>query len=89
MTTCARPRLAELVRLKRPEALPVAYAGLTRPDYHLVMTAARALEGETDKPKATAALLAALARVTARGPRHLARSARGDPDAADRNGRGG
>lgn len=59
--------LDELVRLKRPEALPVAYDALTRPDYHLVMTAAQALEAETDRAKATKALLAALARVTAEG----------------------
>lgn len=59
--------LEELTRLKRPEALPVAYEALTRPDYHLVMTAAQALAAETDRPKATAALLAALARLTAQG----------------------
>ncbi len=59
--------LAELVRLKRLEALPVAYDALTRPDYHLVITAARALEADTDQPKATAALLAALARITREG----------------------
>ena len=59
--------LEELARLKRPEALAVAYDGLTRPDYQLVMTAARALEAETDKSKATKALLASLARVTAEG----------------------
>ncbi len=59
--------LEELARLKRPEALAVAYAALARPDYQLVMTAARALEAEADKPKATKALLAALARVTAEG----------------------
>ena len=59
--------LDELARLKRPEALPVAYDALTRPDYHLVMTAARALEAETDKPKATAALLAAMTRITREG----------------------
>ncbi len=59
--------LDELVRLKRPEALPVAYDALTRPDYHLVMTAAQALEAETDRAKATKALLTALTRVTAEG----------------------
>jgi cyclophilin family peptidyl-prolyl cis-trans isomerase len=59
--------LAELARLKRPEALSVAYAALMRPDYHLVMTAARALEAETDKAKATAALLAAMGRITGEG----------------------
>lgn len=59
--------LEELARLKRPEALPVAYDALMRPDYHLVITAARALEAEADKAKATFALLAALARITREG----------------------
>jgi len=59
--------LEELARLKRPEALPVAYDALMRPDYHLVITAARALEAEADKAKATVALLAALARITREG----------------------
>lgn len=59
--------LEELARLKRPEALAVAYDGLTRPDYQLVMTAARVFEAETDTPKATKALLMSLARVTAEG----------------------
>jgi cyclophilin family peptidyl-prolyl cis-trans isomerase len=40
---------------------------LTRPDYQLLITAARALEAETDKGKATTALLAAMARVTREG----------------------
>lgn len=56
--------LAELVRLKRPEALAVAYDGLTRPNYHLVMTSARALAAETDKPKAAKALVTAMLRLT-------------------------
>ena len=56
--------LEELARLKRPEALPVAYDALSRPDYQLVITAARALEAEADKAKATTALLAAMARIT-------------------------
>jgi peptidyl-prolyl cis-trans isomerase B (cyclophilin B) len=59
--------LEELVRLKRPEALAVAYDGLTRPDFQLQMTAARALAAELDRAKATAALLAALERLTAQG----------------------
>ena len=59
--------LDELSRLKRPEALPVAYDALARPDYHLVMTAAEALAAESDRPKATTALLVALARLTAQG----------------------
>lgn len=59
--------LDELVRLKRPEALDVAYEGLTRPDYQLVMTSARALAADTDKPKAMQALSAALLRLTLHG----------------------
>ncbi len=59
--------LEELVRLKRSEALAVAYDALARPDYRLVMTAAGALEAESDRVKATKALLAALARLTAEG----------------------
>ena len=59
--------LEDLVRLKRPEALAVAYDGLARPDYQLQMTAARALAAETDRGKATAALLTALERLTAQG----------------------
>ncbi len=59
--------LEDLVRLKRPEALAVAYDGLARPDYQLQMTAARALAAETDRAKATAALLTALERLTAQG----------------------
>jgi cyclophilin family peptidyl-prolyl cis-trans isomerase len=59
--------LDELVRLKRPEALTVAYEGLTRPDYQLVMTSARALAADTDGAKATRALTTALFRLTLQG----------------------
>ena len=59
--------LDELVRLKRPEALAVAYEALSRPDYQLVMTAARALAAETDKPKAAKALSGAILRLTLEG----------------------
>jgi cyclophilin family peptidyl-prolyl cis-trans isomerase/HEAT repeat protein len=59
--------IEELARLKRAEALVLAYEALTRPDYQLVMTAARTLAAETDKAKATAALIAALERLTAQG----------------------
>jgi cyclophilin family peptidyl-prolyl cis-trans isomerase/HEAT repeat protein len=59
--------IEELARLKRPEALVLAYEALTRPDYQLVMTAARTLAAETDKAKATAALIPALERLTAQG----------------------
>jgi cyclophilin family peptidyl-prolyl cis-trans isomerase/HEAT repeat protein len=59
--------IEELSRLKRAEALVLAYEALSRPDYQLVMTAARTLAAETDKPKATAALIGALERLTAQG----------------------
>lgn len=59
--------LDELVRLKRPEALAVAYEGLTRPDYQLVMTSARALAADTDTPRAMKALTTALLRLTLHG----------------------
>jgi len=59
--------LDELARLKRPEALAVAYEALTRSDYQLVMTAARALAAETDKPKAAKALSIAMLRLTLAG----------------------
>lgn len=59
--------LEELTRLKRPEALAVAYDALTRPDYQLVMTAARALAAETERPKAAKALSIALLRLTLEG----------------------
>lgn len=59
--------LGELVRLKRAEALPVAYEGLNRSDYQLVMTSARALAAETDKARATRALTSALLRLTLSG----------------------
>ena len=73
--------LDELARLKRPEALAVAYEALTRPDYQLVMTAARALAAETDRAQGRQGALVASLAPHARGQRHVARSARGDPDA--------
>ena len=59
--------LAQLVSLKRTEALSVAYDGLSRPDYQLVMTAARALAAEPDKAKATKALTSTMLRLTLSG----------------------
>lgn len=59
--------LDELVRLKRAEALAVAYEGLNRNDYQLVMTSARALATETDKAKATKALTSAILRLSLSG----------------------
>jgi cyclophilin family peptidyl-prolyl cis-trans isomerase/HEAT repeat protein len=69
--------LSELVRLKRPEALTVAVESLTRRDYQLLLTAARALDIGDSSPaslesaraslelQVTQALLEALDRVTA------------------------
>jgi cyclophilin family peptidyl-prolyl cis-trans isomerase/HEAT repeat protein len=50
--------------LRRHEADPVYLEALAARDYQLISTAARALAGAPDKPKAVAALLAALKRVT-------------------------
>jgi cyclophilin family peptidyl-prolyl cis-trans isomerase/HEAT repeat protein len=57
--------LAALVANASPEVTAVALEALTRPDYQLVIAAARALAKATDKARVSAALLAALARVTA------------------------
>ena len=57
--------LGELVTLKRPEAVPLALDALARPDYQLVMTAARALACRQAKERAVPALLQALERLTA------------------------
>lgn len=59
--------LDELVRLKRAEALAVAYEGLNRNDYQLVMTSARALAADSDKAKATKALTGTMLRLTLSG----------------------
>ena len=69
--------LDELVRLKRPEALAIAYDGLKRGDFQLVMTSARALAADTDKRKATQALSTAMLRMT-----FLARDTSRDPRVA-------
>jgi cyclophilin family peptidyl-prolyl cis-trans isomerase/HEAT repeat protein len=57
--------LSELLALKRPEAARLALDGLTKADYQLVMTSARALAGHANRGEATAALVTALARITA------------------------
>ena len=57
--------LTALVDLKRPERTAVALESLTRSDYQLVLTAARALDDPAAAPKAAPALIAALARITA------------------------
>jgi cyclophilin family peptidyl-prolyl cis-trans isomerase/HEAT repeat protein len=57
--------LSELASHKRAEATAVALDALTRPDYQLVITAARALRDPADKDRSVPALLQALARITA------------------------
>ena len=56
--------LAALIDLKRPEAAAVAITQLSRPDYQLIITAARALEDQGNATKATTALFTALGRIT-------------------------
>jgi cyclophilin family peptidyl-prolyl cis-trans isomerase/HEAT repeat protein len=56
--------LTALIELKRPEAITTAIGQLSRQDYQLIITAARALEDKAIAPKATPALLAALSRIT-------------------------
>jgi cyclophilin family peptidyl-prolyl cis-trans isomerase/HEAT repeat protein len=57
--------VAELVALKRPEAIPLALDALTRTDYQLLITSARALADSPDKERAAAALRQTLARINA------------------------
>ena len=56
--------LASLIDLKRPEAVTVALEALTRRDYQLIITAARAVEDRTLAATATMPLLTALGRIT-------------------------
>jgi cyclophilin family peptidyl-prolyl cis-trans isomerase len=56
--------LSELTRLKTPEAVEVALEAITRSDYQLLLTAARALATATARERAVPALVAALQRVT-------------------------
>jgi len=56
--------LASLIDLKRLEAAAIAITQLSRPDYQLTITAARALEDKSNTPKATSALVTALGRIT-------------------------
>ena len=56
--------LTALVELKRPEAASAAIDSLSRADYQLVMTAARALEDQSHAAKAAPALVTALGRIT-------------------------
>ncbi|HYE87545.1 MAG TPA: peptidylprolyl isomerase [Vicinamibacterales bacterium] len=56
--------LASMMDGKRPEAVDVAIASLSRPDYQLILTAVRALDGAPLAAKATQPLLTALSRIT-------------------------
>jgi cyclophilin family peptidyl-prolyl cis-trans isomerase/HEAT repeat protein len=57
--------LSSLIDLKRPEAIPLALASLSRPDYQLIITSTRALQDKANADKAISPLLASLGRVTA------------------------
>jgi cyclophilin family peptidyl-prolyl cis-trans isomerase/HEAT repeat protein len=57
--------LSSLIELKKPEAITLAIASLSRPDYQLIITATKALEDKALAEKAAPALLTALGRVTA------------------------
>jgi len=56
--------LTALIELKRPEAVTVALDALTRPDYQLILTAARALDDKAIVATTTTPLVTALARIT-------------------------
>ena len=57
--------LSAMVDLKSPNVSTAAIASLSRPDYQLIVTAARALEDKANAPKATTPLVTALGRITA------------------------
>ena len=57
--------LPPLRRLKKADSDPAFIAALARPDYQLVLTAATALKGAPPDKDLTAALVAALERITA------------------------
>jgi cyclophilin family peptidyl-prolyl cis-trans isomerase len=57
--------IAELVRLKSPDAVSAALDALARPDYQLIITAAGALAAAPDKQRAIDALTAAYTRIAA------------------------
>ena len=56
--------LTSMIELKRPEAAAVAITQLSRSDYQLIVTAARALEDKSNAPRATSPLLTSLGRIT-------------------------
>jgi cyclophilin family peptidyl-prolyl cis-trans isomerase/HEAT repeat protein len=57
--------LGQLVSIRHPETVRVAIEALSRSDYQLVQTAARALHDRAHRTDAMPALLSALARITA------------------------
>jgi len=57
--------LGQLVEIRHPDAVRVAIDALSRPDYQLVQTAARALHDRVHRAQTLPALLTALARLTA------------------------
>lgn len=59
--------LEALLAAHAPEAAALGVEALGRGDYQLLQAAARAAASDTDRPRATTALLAALARVTTEG----------------------
>ena len=70
--------LAELITLKRPEAALVGLDAIGRPDYQLVMTAARALADPAVTDRAVPALLQRAGPDHGRTAGHIARRPHGD-----------
>ena len=56
--------LLSMIDLRLPETAAAALASLSRPDYQLIITAARALEDKTNAATATQPLITALGRIT-------------------------
>jgi cyclophilin family peptidyl-prolyl cis-trans isomerase/HEAT repeat protein len=56
--------LLSMIDLRMPDTAAAAIASLSRPDYQLILTAARALEDKTNAAKATQPLITALGRIT-------------------------
>jgi cyclophilin family peptidyl-prolyl cis-trans isomerase/HEAT repeat protein len=56
--------LSSLIDLKRSETAAIAIGQLSRPDYQLIITAARALEDKSNAAQATTPLITALGRIT-------------------------
>ena len=60
----AEAALSALIDMKAPEAAPAAMALLDRPDYQLIVTAARALEARSNAAAASQPLMKTLGRIT-------------------------